>query len=69
MKNYSFAKTAIVRTPIEEKQVDLTWEKIVEIFSKKENREALFIGSPNIYKALVMWETGEGFQTEEELKT
>ncbi|QSW91080.1 lantibiotic dehydratase [Flavobacterium endoglycinae] len=68
MKNYSFAKTAIVRTPIEEKQMDLTWEKIVEIFSKKENREALFIGSPNIYKALVMWETGEGFQTEEELK-
>ena len=68
MKNYSFTKTAIVRTPIEEKQMDLTWEKIKSIFSKKENREALFIGSPNIYKALVMWETGEGFQTEEELK-
>ncbi|WP_456312702.1 lantibiotic dehydratase [Pseudomonas shirazensis] len=68
MKNYSFTKTAIVRTPIEEKQVDLTWEKIKSIFSKKENREALFIGSPNIYKALVMWETGEAFQTEEDLK-
>jgi lantibiotic biosynthesis protein len=68
MKNYSFTKTAIVRTPIEEKQLDLTWEKIQAIFSKKENREALFIGSPNIYKALVMWETGEAFQTEEELK-
>jgi thiopeptide-type bacteriocin biosynthesis protein len=68
MKNYSFTKTAIVRTPIEEKQMDLTWEKIQTIFSKKENREALFIGSPNIYKALVMWETGEAFQTEEELK-
>ncbi|MBP1225375.1 lantibiotic dehydratase [Flavobacterium sp. 1355] len=68
MKNYSFTKTAIVRTPIEEKQMDLTWEKIQAIFSKKENREALFIGSPNIYKALVMWETGEAFQTEEELK-
>lgn len=69
MKNYSFTKTAIVRTPIEEKQLDLTWEKIVEIFSKKENREALFLGSPNIYKALTLWETGEGFQTDEELKT
>ncbi|MWB95926.1 hypothetical protein GON26_16285 [Flavobacterium sp. GA093] len=68
MKNYSFTKTAIVRTPIEEKQVDITWEKILEIFSKKENREALFIGSPNIYKALLSWEKGEAFQVEEELK-
>lgn len=68
MKNYSFTKTAIVRTPIEEKQMDLTWDTILEIFSKKENREALFIGSPNIYKALLMWEKGEAFQTEEELK-
>ena len=69
MKNYSFTKTAIVRTPIEEKQTDLTWEKITAIFSKKENREALFIGSPNIYKALLLWEKGEAFQTEEELKS
>jgi thiopeptide-type bacteriocin biosynthesis protein len=68
MKNYSFTKTAIVRTPIEEKQMDLTWEKIKTIFSKKENREALFIGSPNIYKALILWENGEAFQTEDELK-
>ncbi|WP_427871660.1 lantibiotic dehydratase [Flavobacterium sp. MMS24-S5] len=68
MKNYSFTKTAIVRTPIEEKQLDITWEKILEIFSKKENREALFIGSPNIYKALLSWEKGEAFQTEDDLK-
>lgn len=68
MKNYSFTKTAIVRTPIEEKQTDLSWEKIQEIFSKTENREALFIGSPNIYKALVAWENGQMFQEEEELK-
>ncbi|HKX85181.1 MAG TPA: lantibiotic dehydratase [Flavobacterium sp.] len=68
MKNYSFTKTAIVRTPIEEKQVDLSWEKILEIFSKKENREALFIGSPNIYKAFIAWEKGQMFQEEEELK-
>lgn len=68
MKNYSFTKTAIVRTPIEEKQIDLSWEKIQEIFSKKENREALFIGSPNIYNALVLWEKGENFQAEEDLK-
>ena len=68
MKNYSFAKTAIVRTPIEEKQTDLTWEKIQEIFSKKENREALFLGSPNIYKALTAWESGEMFQEEDDLK-
>ncbi|WP_166921620.1 lantibiotic dehydratase [Flavobacterium poyangense] len=69
MKNYSFTKTAIVRTPIEEKQTDLTWEKITAIFSKKENREALFIGSPNIYKAMLLWEKGEAFQSEEELKS
>jgi lantibiotic biosynthesis protein len=68
MKNYSFTKTAIVRTPIGEKQIDLTWEKIQEIFSKKENREALFLGSPAIYNALLLWEKGEAFQTEEELK-
>lgn len=67
MKNYSFTKTAIVRTPIGEKQTNLTWEKIQEIFSIKEHREALFIGSPNIYKALVLWEKGEAFQTEEDL--
>ncbi|WP_395056122.1 lantibiotic dehydratase [Flavobacterium sp.] len=68
MKNYSFTKTAIVRTPLGEKQIDLSWEKILEIFSKKENREALFIGSPNIYNALVLWEKGEAFQAEDELK-
>lgn len=68
MKNYSFTKTAVVRNPIEEKQIDLTWEKILELFSKKENREALFLGSPNIYKAFIMWERGEGFQEEEDLK-
>lgn len=68
MKNYSFTKTAIVRTPIEEKQTNLTWERILEIFSKKENREALFLGSPNIYKAFIAWEKGEMFQEEEDLK-
>lgn len=68
MKNYSFTKTAIVRNPIEEKQIALSWEKIQEIFSKKENREALFLGSPNIHKALVAWEKGELFQKEEDLK-
>ena len=66
MKNYSFTKTAIVRTPIGEKQLDLSWEKILDIFSKTENREALYIGSPNIYNALVLWEKGEAFQTESE---
>ncbi len=68
MKNYSFAKTAIVRTPLGEKQIDLTWEKIQDIFSRKENREALFLGSPNIYNALLSLEKGEAFQTEEDLK-
>ncbi len=68
MKNYSFTKTAIVRTPLEEKKMDLTWEQIQEIFAKKENREALFLGSPNIYKAMTLWEKGELFQKEEELK-
>lgn len=69
MKNYSFTKTAIVRTPLEEKQIDLTWDKIQEIFSKKENREALFLGSPNIYKALVAWEKGERFNNEDDFKS
>jgi len=67
MKNYQFSNKAIVRTPLSSKELDITWERIQEIFSKKENREALFIGSPNIYNALEMWEKGEGFQKEEEL--
>jgi len=69
MKNYSFSSKAIVRTPLVPKELDITWEKIQEIFSKKENREALFIGSPNIYNALELWEKGEEFQKEEELKS
>ncbi|WP_177730691.1 lantibiotic dehydratase [Flavobacterium inviolabile] len=69
MKNYSFANKAIVRTPLEPKKDDITWEEIQEIFKDKKNREALFIGSPNIYKALELWEKGEAFQTEDELKS
>ena len=69
MKNYSFANKAIVRTPLEPKKDDITWEEIQEIFKDKKNREALFIGSPNIYKALELWEKGEACQTEDELKS
>jgi len=68
MKNYSFINKAVVRTPLESKHTDITWELIQELFSKKINREALFIGSPNVYKALVSWEKGEAFQTDEELQ-
>lgn len=59
MKNYNFTNTVIVRNPIKEKQLDLTWENIIAIFSEKTHREALFLGSPNIYNALVAWEKGE----------
>jgi lantibiotic biosynthesis protein len=69
MKNYSFLKTAIVRTPIGEKQIDLSWNKIQDLFSREENREALYLGSPTIHAALVSWEKGASFQTEEELKS
>ena len=68
MKNYSFTNKAIVRTPLESKKTDITWELIKEIFSNRANREALFIGSPNIYKAMELWEKGEAFQTEDELR-
>jgi len=68
MKNHSFANKAVVRTPLSVKKIDITWEEIQEIFKVPKNREALFIGSPNIYRALEMWESGEGFQTEDELK-
>lgn len=68
MKNHSFANKAVVRTPLSVKKIDITWEEIQEIFKVPKHREALFIGSPNIYKALEMWERGEAFQTEEELK-
>lgn len=68
MKNYSFTQTAIVRTPLESKKTDLTWNQIQQIFAQKENREALFLGSPNMYKALTLWENGEQYQEEEELK-
>ncbi|MDI9312127.1 MAG: lantibiotic dehydratase [Limnohabitans sp.] len=59
MKNYSFTNTAIVRNPIKEKQLDLSWEKIVALFSEKIHREALFLGSPTVYDTLVAWEKGE----------
>lgn len=68
MKNHSFANKAVVRTPLSVKKIDITWEEIQEIFKVPKHREALFIGSPNIYKALEMWEKGEAFQTEDELK-
>lgn len=68
MKNHSFANKAVIRTPLSVKKIDITWEEIQEIFKVPKHREALFIGSPNIYKALELWEKGEAFQTEDELK-
>ncbi|WP_299248690.1 lantibiotic dehydratase [uncultured Lacinutrix sp.] len=68
MKNHSFANKAVVRTPLSVKKIDITWEEIQEIFKVPKHREALFIGSPNIYKAFEMWERGEAFQSEDELK-
>lgn len=68
MKNHSFANNVVVRTPLSVKKIDITWEEIQEIFKVPKHREALFIGSPNIYKALEMWEKGEAFQVENELK-
>ncbi|WP_417291548.1 lantibiotic dehydratase [Corallibacter sp.] len=68
MKNHSFANKAIIRTPLSIKKTDITWEQIQEIFKEPKHREALFLGSPNIYKAMEMWEKGEAFQTEDELK-
>lgn len=59
MKNYSFTNTVIVRNPIKEKQLDLSWEKIVALFSEKIHREALFLGSPTVYDTIVAWEKGE----------
>ncbi|MEO4003970.1 lantibiotic dehydratase [Flavobacterium sp. CAU 1735] len=69
MKNYSFANKAIVRTPLEPKKLDISWETIQEVFKNPKNREALFIGSPSIYKAFELWEKGEAFQEEFELKS
>ncbi|WAC01060.1 lantibiotic dehydratase [Lacinutrix neustonica] len=69
MKNHSFANQAVVRTPLSAKKIDITWEGIQEIFKDTKHREALFIGSPNIYKAMEMWERGEAFQTEDDLKS
>ncbi|MBP2832396.1 lantibiotic dehydratase [Aquimarina sp. U1-2] len=69
MKNYSFSNKAIVRTPLGTKQIDITWDLIQQVFAKKENREALFLGSPHIYQAMELWEKGEAFQTEDDLKS
>lgn len=69
MKNHSFANKAVVRTPLSPKKIDITWEEIQDIFKNPKHREALFIGSPNIYKAFELWEKGEAFQTEDELKS
>lgn len=56
MKNYSFIDTVILRTPIFKKQNNIDWENIKNIFSIPQNREALFLGSPNIYNILEMYE-------------
>jgi len=69
MKNHSFLKTAIIRTPLGKKQTDLTWEIILDIFSNIQNREALFIGSPNLYNTLVKFEKGKEFQNSEDLES
>jgi lantibiotic biosynthesis protein len=58
MKNHSFLKTAILRTPLGAIQTQLTLETIQEIFAQTHNREALFLGSPAVYHALVSWEKG-----------
>lgn len=68
MKNYSFTNQAILRTPLSVKKIDVTWEDILTLFKDTKHREALFIASPNIYNALELWEKGEAFQTENELK-
>lgn len=68
MKNHSFANKAVIRTPLSSKKINITWQEIQDIFKDPKHREALFIGSPNIYKALELWEKGEAFQTEDELK-
>jgi lantibiotic biosynthesis protein len=69
MKNYSFLKTVLLRTPIGEKNTLLTLEKIKFIFAQKINREALFLGSPDLYNALIDWEKGNVDISNEEQKS
>ena len=69
MKNHSFANKAVVRTPLSVKKIDITWEEIQEIFKVPKHREALCSLVLRIFsKHLEMWERGEAFQTEDELK-
>ncbi|KIC01665.1 hypothetical protein OA88_12815 [Flavobacterium sp. JRM] len=56
MKNYSFIDTVILRTPLFKKQNNIDWENIKNIFSFPQNREALFLGSPNICNIFEMYE-------------
>ncbi len=67
MKNHTFLKTVVVRNPLLKKERYLEWDKIIEIFNKPENREALFLGSPTLYEAFIRWEKGEAFTQESEL--
>lgn len=67
MKNYSFLNTAIIRTPLGVKKMDLTWQNILEIFSVPKNREALFIGNPGVYNSLVKFEKNEEWEDNYEL--
>ena len=67
MNNYSFTDNCILRLPLSIKQLNLSWEKVLEIFSKNENREALFIASPSLYERFLKWENNNSSFKESDL--
>ena len=52
MKNFSFLKKAILRTPLKPIDTDITVDKISEILLDPQIKEALFIASPSVHKII-----------------
>lgn len=56
MKDYSFFNKIILRTPLQEVETDISWEKIQVAFRSPLYREALFVASPHLYDLLLKFE-------------
>ncbi len=67
MKNHTFSTKAILRLPLRKKTVDFDWEEIQKIFKDERYREALFIASPMMIRALETFEENKKFGSDEEL--
>lgn len=58
MKNYTYHKKVIIRTPFKPLKTKFSKEELLELFSKTEIQEAIFLSSPNLLDEFIKWENG-----------